>query len=40
MALVSLARDRGLDTIYVLAVDARETTLLGGVRIMPVSTLR
>jgi magnesium chelatase family protein len=39
IALVSLARERGLHTAYVPAIDAREATLLGGVRVMPVPTL-
>jgi magnesium chelatase family protein len=39
IALVALARERGLDTVYVPAVDAREATLLGGVQVMPVPTL-
>src|SRR5579883_3503215 len=39
IALVALARERGLDTVYVPAIDAREATLLGGVRVMPVPTL-
>ncbi len=39
IALVSLARERGLPTVYVPAIDAREATLLGGVRVMPVPTL-
>ncbi len=39
IALVSLARERGLHTVYVPAIDAREATLLGGVRVMPVPTL-
>ena len=39
IALVALARERGLHTVYVPAVDAREATLLGGVRVMPVPTL-
>src|ERR1041384_545829 len=34
IALVSLARERGLHTAYVPAIDAREATLLGGVRVM------
>ena len=33
-----LARERGLETVFVPAVDAREATLLGGVRVMPVPT--
>ena len=33
------ARERGLDTVDVPAIDAREATLLGGVRVMPVPTL-
>ena len=37
---MALARERGLDTVYVPAIDAREATLLGGVRVMPVQTLR
>src|SRR5215211_7545829 len=36
IALVALARERGLDTVYVPAIDARESTPLGGVRVMPV----
>jgi hypothetical protein len=36
IALVALARERGLDIVYVPAIDAREATLLGGVRVMPV----
>jgi magnesium chelatase family protein len=36
---VALARERGLQTVYVPAIDAREATLLGGVTIMPVPTL-
>jgi magnesium chelatase family protein len=39
IALVSLARERGLHTVYVPAIDAREATLLGGLRVMPVPTL-
>ncbi len=39
IALVALARERGLGTVYVPAVDAREATLLGGVQVMPVPTL-
>ena len=39
IALVALARERGLDTVYVPAIDAREATLLGDVRVMPVPTL-
>src|SRR5690348_10501950 len=39
IALVALARERGLDTVYVPAIDAREATLPGGVRVMPVPTL-
>jgi magnesium chelatase family protein len=39
IALVALARERGLHTVYVPAVDAREATVLGGVRVMPVPTL-
>jgi hypothetical protein len=39
VALVALARERELDTVYVLAIDAREATLLGDVRVMPVPTL-
>jgi hypothetical protein len=39
IALVALARERGLDTVSVPAIDAREATLLGGVRVMPVPTL-
>jgi magnesium chelatase family protein len=39
IALVSLARERGLHTVYVPAVDAREAALLGGVRVMAVPTL-
>ena len=39
IALVALARERGLETVFVPAVDAREATLLGGVRVMPVPTL-
>ncbi|HLI26710.1 MAG TPA: YifB family Mg chelatase-like AAA ATPase [Chloroflexota bacterium] len=39
IALVALARERGLHTVYVPAIDAREATLLGGVRVMPVPTL-
>jgi magnesium chelatase family protein len=39
IALVGLARERGLHTVYVPAIDAREATLLGGVRVMPVPTL-
>ena len=36
---MSLARERGLETVFVPAVDAREATLLGGVCVMPVPTL-
>src|SRR5215207_3944774 len=36
IALVALARERGMHTVYVPALDAREASLLGGVRIMPV----
>jgi magnesium chelatase family protein len=36
---VAQARERGLDTVDVPAIDAREATLLGGVRVMPVPTL-
>lgn len=39
IALVALARERGLHTVYVPAVDAREAALLGGVRVIPVPTL-
>jgi hypothetical protein len=39
IALVALARERGLETVYVPAIDAREATLLGGVRVMPVPML-
>ncbi|HZU05256.1 MAG TPA: YifB family Mg chelatase-like AAA ATPase [Chloroflexota bacterium] len=39
IALVALARERGFETVYVPAVDAREASLLGGVRVMPVPTL-
>jgi hypothetical protein len=39
IALVALARERGLDTVYVPAIGAREATLLGGVRAMPVPVL-
>ena len=34
-----MARQRGLDAVYGLAIDAREATLLGGVRVMPVPTV-
>jgi magnesium chelatase family protein len=39
IALVALAREHGFETVYVPAVDAREASLLGGVRVMPVPTL-
>ena len=39
IALVALARERGMHTVYVPALDAREASLLGGVRIMPVPSL-
>jgi magnesium chelatase family protein len=38
-AAVQEARERGLETVYVPAIDAREATLLGGVQVMPVPTL-
>jgi hypothetical protein len=38
IALVALARERGLDTVCVPASEARRR-LLGGVRVMPVPTL-
>jgi hypothetical protein len=38
IALVALAREWGLDTVSVPAIDAREATLLGGVRVMPMLT--
>ncbi len=31
-AVVALARERGLETVYVPTIEAREATLLGGVR--------
>jgi magnesium chelatase family protein len=39
IALVALARERVLRTVYVPTIDAREAALLGGVRVMPVPTL-
>jgi hypothetical protein len=36
---VALTRERGLRTVYMPAIDAREATRLGGVRVMPVLTL-
>ena len=36
---MALAREQGLDTVYVPAIDAREAALPGDVRVMPVPTL-
>ena len=39
ITLVSLARERGLRTLYVPAIDAREAMLIGGVQMMTMPTL-
>jgi predicted ATPase with chaperone activity len=39
IALVALVCERVLGTVYVPAMDAREATLRGGVRVMTVPTL-
>jgi len=38
--MVALAKERGIDTVYVPEVDAKEASLIAGIRIVPVPTLR
>ncbi len=39
LAMVALAKDAGLDTVYVPEADAREASLIEGVTVMPVAAL-
>jgi magnesium chelatase family protein len=40
ISMVGLARDRGIKRVYVPAEDAAEAALIGGIEVMPVTTLR
>jgi magnesium chelatase family protein len=40
ISMVGLARDRGIRRVYVPADDATEAALIGGIEVMPVTTLR
>jgi len=39
LPMVALAKSRGIDTVYVPEIDAREAGLIEGVRVIPVQTL-
>jgi magnesium chelatase family protein len=40
LAMVAMARERGIRRVYVPVEDAREAALIGGVDVLPVTTLR
>lgn len=40
LAMVGLAKDRGIKTVYVPAEDAAEAALIDGITVLPVTTLR
>ncbi|HET9464646.1 MAG TPA: YifB family Mg chelatase-like AAA ATPase [Gemmatimonadales bacterium] len=40
LAMVAMARERGIKRVYVPAEDAPEAALIGGVEVLPVTTLR
>jgi magnesium chelatase family protein len=40
LAMVAMARERGINRVYVPAEDAPEAALIGGVDVLPVTTLR
>jgi magnesium chelatase family protein len=40
LPMVALAKERGIETVYVPAVDAQEAGLIDGIRVVPVGTLR
>ena len=40
LAMVAMARERGIKRVYVPVEDAREAALIGGVDVLPVTTLR